>query len=401
MEQYLSKKFIGINSNAVREILKMVQDPKVISFAAGSPASEALPFEKIAEYANRVLTEYPVKALQYGVSEGDGDLLWLVRHKLIEEDLFKNDEEVMMISGAQQGLDFAARCLCEEGDTVLCEDPTFVGALNSFRSYGLRTVGVPMNHDGMDLNILEEKLKSEKNVRFIYTIPNFQNPTGITMSFEKRRAMIELAQKYNVVILEDNPYGALRFSGEEVPSIKSFDTEGRVIYLGSFSKILSPGLRVGFIVADKTFMKAFVLAKQCADVQDSGLSQQICKLFLEETDMRDHYQRLSAIYKDRCTYMQGEMNTYFGDEILRTDPQGGLFIWCTLPKWVNMYDFVKRAIGEHSVAVVPGNAFEVTSNSKSCDNNFRVNYSSPTKEQITIGIKGLADTLKAMNSFSA
>lgn len=396
MEYFLSDNYSTQTADEVGDLLRMAQDPTVISLSAGSPATEALPFEKIETWAKQALITTPAKALQYSASEGDGDLLWLVRHKLIEENLFRSGEKILITNGAQQGLEFAAKCLCNKGDTVLCENPTFMGALNAFESNGVQVKGVPMEQDGLNLEALEQLLKTQKNVRFLYVIPNFQNPTGITTSFEKRREILKLAQEYNILILEDNPYGALRFEGEEQPSIKSFDEEGRVIYLGSFSKILSPGLRMGFMVAAAQFFHAFVKAKLNADVHTSGLSQQICKQFLKETDLSEHYQALSAIYEDKCTCMVNAMKEHFGENFEFIKPQGGLFIWCKLPKEINATDFAKLAIGKHKVAIVPGSVFAVEKGS--VNNFFRLNYSVPSKEQIELAIAALGQLYNEMKN---
>ena len=299
------------------------------------------------------------------------------------------------MSGAQQGIEISCKVLCNKEDIVVCENPSFVGSLNSFKSYGVNLLGITLEHDGICLEELEEALKNNKNIKMIYLIPNFQNPTGFTMSLEKRKAVLELAKKYNVMILEDNPYGDLRFKGNHIPSIKSMDTEGRVIYCGSFSKILSPGLRVGYIVADKDFLQKVVICKQCSDVHTSMLSQLICNEFLQRVDYQKHISKLQQIYKNKSDLMLRELNDKLSDKLEYAKPEGGLFIWCTLPDNIPMDDFCKKAVQEKKVAVVPGKAFLPQDNLST--QSFRINYSTPTDEEIIKGVSLLKELLEEYN----
>ena len=245
MEYTFSNKISALQPSAIREILKATADPAIIPLAAGNPAPDAFPVDEVRAITADILQKTPIDALQYGVSEGYQPLRDTVRDWLARREKIGTDgDDLLIVSGATQIMDLVTKVLCNEGDTVICEEPSFIGSLNCFRSYGCKLAGVPMEADGMDTAALERVLQENPGARFIYTIPNFQNPSGATMSLEKRQQVYDLAKQYGVLILEDNPYGDLRVAGEPLPTIKSMDTDGIVIYAGSFSKILSPGLRV-------------------------------------------------------------------------------------------------------------------------------------------------------------
>ena len=249
-----------LQPSAIREILKFTADPEVISFAAGNPAPEAFPTEEIARITNEILTTTPIDALQYSITEGYTPLRNWIKDDLKKKGMFnENDEDVVITSGAQQAIEVVTKEICNEGDTIICEAPTFIGSLNAFRSYNAKLVGVEMEDDGINIDKLEKALIENPRTAFIYLIPNFQNPTGKTMSLEKRKAVLALAQKYNVYILEDNHYGDLRYIGENVPTIKSLDKNGNVLYAGTFSKTLAPGLRVGYLCAPKNVIAKAVV----------------------------------------------------------------------------------------------------------------------------------------------
>ncbi len=246
MNYKFSNKVSGLKASAIREILKFTADPTVISFAAGNPAAESFPVKELEEISAKIYKENPVLALQYSITEGYTPLRDLLKERLAKQSSFNAEiDDLIVTSGAQQANELACKVFLNEGDTLICEAPSFIGSLNAFKSYNVNLAPVEMESDGMNLAKLEETLKSANSPKLIYTIPNFQNPTGLCTSFEKRKAIYELAKKYGVVILEDNPYGEVRFAGENIPSIKSMDTDGIVIYSGTFSKILSPGIRVG------------------------------------------------------------------------------------------------------------------------------------------------------------
>ncbi|MBQ1236736.1 MAG: PLP-dependent aminotransferase family protein [Oscillospiraceae bacterium] len=384
MKYQFSQKIDSLQPSAIREILKATADPSVISFAAGNPAPEAFPVETVQKIAAEILQENPVLALQYSVTEGYTPLRdRLAVHVKERYGIGQDFDQVLVVSGAQQGICLTAHCLVDDGDTIICESPSFIGSLNAFRSFRSQLVGVEMDDDGINIEKLEAALKANPRTKFIYTIPNFQNPTGITMSLEKRKEVYRLALQYGVMILEDNPYGELRIKGEPVPTIKSLDTEGIVIYCGSFSKVLSPGLRVGYVVAPREIVAKLTVAKQCADVHTTILSQLICDKFLAEYDFDAHIKGLQDIYRKKANLMIGEIDKKFNPAVSHTDPEGGLFLWCTLPEGADMMAFCQAAVENH-VAVVPGTAF-LTDESEPT-RSVRLNYSTPTDEQIVKGI---------------
>lgn len=385
MDYTFSNRISSLQPSAIREILKFTSDPSVISFAAGNPSPEAFPVDDVRRITAEIMQSAPIDALQYGVTEGSPALLKELE-KFVGERYGVIGENDMLIvtSGAQQVMDLAAKTLINEGDTVICEKPSFIGSLNTFRSYGAKLCGVNVQTDGMDMDELENALKTEKNVRFIYTIPNFQNPSGVTMSIEKRERLYQLAKKYNVLILEDNPYGDTRTSGEDVRCIKTMDSDSIVIYAGSFSKILSPGLRVGFVVAPKAIASKMVVGKQASDVHTPMLNQMIVEKWLTECDVEKHISLIREIYKKKLELMCSLIDSELGGFVTYVKPQGGLFIWCTLPESVDMLAFCKDAV-QNGVAVVPGNAF-LTDESET-SHCFRLNFSTPTEEEIIKGMK--------------
>lgn len=393
MDYKFSEKVAGLQASAIREILKFTSQPGVISFAAGNPAPEAFPTEKIADISAEILKNDPVLALQYSVSEGYPPLRELLKKRMQLKNCFNPDiDDLIITSGAQQANELSCKVLCNEGDTLICESPSFIGSLNAFRSYNVNLAGIEMEKDGIKLDLLEEALKKGTGQKLIYVIPNFQNPTGATMSLEKRKGLYQLACKYDAVILEDNPYGDLRFAGEDVPSIKSMDTEGRVIYSGTFSKILAPGLRVGYVSAPKEIIQKIVVCKQVADVHSTIWSQIVCERFMTECNLDDHFDKLRSIYREKCGLMLDCMDKHFSDKVKYERPEGGLFIWATLPKGSNMTEFCTEAVRDYKIAVVPGTAFMINESDKT--DSFRLNFSTPANEQIIKGIEILGNMTK-------
>lgn len=383
MEYSFSNKVSGLKASAIREILKFTAFPDVISFAAGNPAPEAFPTAEIEEIISRILTENPVAALQYSITEGYTPLRDTLKKRLSAQGSFDPDiDDVIITSGGQQGNELSCKIFLNEGDTLICESPSFIGSINSFKSYNVNLVGVEMDGEGIDPQLLEEALKANRNTKVIYLIPNFQNPTGKCMSYERRKQVYALAQKYDVMILEDNPYGEIRFDGKNIPSVKSLDTDGRVIYCGSFSKVLAPGIRVGFVSAPKEAAQKIVVCKQVADVHTNILAQMLADEFVNNYNFEKHLEKIRSIYRKKCGLMLDEIDKNFSKKITVTRPQGGLFIWATLPYGCNMTEFCKKAV-EAKVAVVPGNAFTVHEDDPV--NSFRLNFSTPTDEQLVKG----------------
>ncbi|MGN0633989.1 MAG: PLP-dependent aminotransferase family protein [Oscillospiraceae bacterium] len=397
MEFVFSEKVSHLQASAIREILKYSADPQVISFAAGSPAPEALPVRELEQLSAELLEDEPSIALQYGVTEGYTPLRDEVKKILAARGCFDPEyDEVIITSGAQQANELSAKVLCNEGDTILAESPSFIGSLNAFKSYHVDLQGITLETDGVNLSELEEKLKSG-NVKLVYLIPNFQNPTGNTMSWEKRVKAFELCEKYNAVILEDNPYGDLRFDGEDIPSIKTLDKEGRVIYSGTFSKILSPGIRVGYVCAHKDIIQKIVVCKQVADVHTTMWSQMLAYRFLKKYDLSEHLANLRKVYKHKTELMLSQIKKNFPESIEYTKPQGGLFIWCTLPEGTTtqqMVEFCTTAVKDYKIAVVPGTAFTISETDET--RSFRMNFSTPKDEDIIKGCEILGRLLKKM-----
>lgn len=394
MNYIFSDKISNLKPSAIREILKMTANPEVISFSAGNPAPDAFPVEEIKRITADILDTNPIAALQYSITEGYAPLRDAVKKRLEAQKCFNPDmDDVIITSGGQQANELSCKVFINEGDTLLCERPSFVGSLNSFKSYNAKIIGIELDDEGINMEMLENAVRDNKNVKVLYVIPNFQNPSGKCMSLARRKAVYELACKYDFIILEDNPYGELRFAGEHIPSIKSFDTEGRVIYSGTFSKVISPGMRVGFVSAAPEIISKIVVCKQVADVHSNILAQMICHRILTETDFEAHIAGLCEIYRRKYNIMAEGIEKYFSKKVTVTKPEGGLFIWGTLPEGSDMMDFCNKAV-ERKVAVVPGTAFMEDESIPT--RNFRMNFSTPTDEQIEKGCKILGELTREL-----
>ena len=394
MEYIFSDRVNTLKPSAIREIFKYAADPEVVSLSAGNPAPDAFPCKAVAEISAEIFSQRPIDALQYSVTEGYTPLRKHLKQYLKEKyRIGTQTDDLIITSGAQQIMDLATKSLCNEGDVVITEAPSFIGSLNTFRSYNAKLVGVPIESDGINTDILEEKLQTEKNVKFIYLIPNFQNPSGVTMSFEKRKKVYELAKKYGILILEDNPYGDLRYYGEDIPSIKSLDTDGIVIYSGSFSKVLSPGIRVGFCVAPSPIIQKMVVCKQGEDVHTNIWSQMVAYEFMTKYDFEGHLEMLRNLYREKAQFMMDLLDKHLAPYVTYDKIDGGLFIMCKLPDEIDMLAFCKEAV-LRKVCVVPGNAF-LTDENEEC-HTFRVNFSTPTNEQLEKGVTILGKLVKEL-----
>ena len=389
-----SNKIANLKPSAIREILKAPATPDTISFAAGNPAPESFPVEEMARISASIYAEMPTSALQYGATDGYTPLREAISKRLRDKfnigrsvaggDAF--DDTTIIVSGGQQGLELACKVFCNEGDSIICENPTFIGALNAFRSNGVTPVGVTLEDDGMNIAELEEAIKNNPRAKLIYVIPNFQNPAGICTSLEKRKKIYELAKKHSLMILEDNPYGELRFAGEDIPSIKSFDNDGIVIYCSTFSKILSAGMRVGFVIAPDEVASKMVVSKQTSDVHTNLFFQILCYKYMTECDLEGHIEDIRAIYRHKCSLMLDALDKYMPECVKYTRPEGGLFVWCTMPKSADADAFVREAT-KNNIRVVPGATFNCDTEEPS--KSFRLNFSTPSDEQILNGIKAL------------
>lgn len=385
-----SDKVKHLEASAIREIFKMLAKPDIISFAGGAPDPNLYPKNEFAQIAKEILETEGATALSYGITEGYAPLRQWTRERLQSQGILKAEDDVIIVSGGQQGIDLCSKSLINPGDGVVCEEPSFIGGLNCFRSYNAELFGVPVLDDGLDTDRLEELVKEHKNIKLLYTISTFQNPSGITISLEKRKKILELAEKYDFLIYEDNPYGELRFSGEEVPTLKSLDTYGRVIYFGSYSKVLAPGMRLGFTSAPAPLLERMIICKQTQDVHTNVLSQMIAYKFVTTYSIDEHIEKLRAAYGKKCKLMMDLMDKYFPASVKHTCPQGGLFLFCTLPEGYDSKELMKKAL-DKKVAFVPGTSCMI--DDKATYNTFRMNYSTASEEEIEIGIKALGEVI--------
>lgn len=336
----------------------------------------------------------PTLALQYGTTDGYPKMKECAIERAKKVDSFKENDGVIIMTGANQGIDLTTKAVINKGDKIIVESPSFIGSLNAFRTYEAQLVGVEVEDDGMSMEGLEAALSQNPDAKLIYTIPTFQNPTGTTMSLAKRKRLLELAKKYDVLVIEDNPYGDLRFSGEEVPTIKSMDDEGRVIYVGSFSKILSPGLRLGYVVANEALLEKIEILKQVNDVHTPMMTQLMCVEFMKKYNIDSYIKKNKELYGKKCACMVDAMNKYFPEgKVKWVVPEGGIFLWCECPGIEDVSAIVERCL-EKKVAIVPGSNFAI--DPKAPSNMFRLNYSSATLEKIEEGVRRLGEVLCEM-----
>lgn len=393
MDYRLADRTKGARGSIIRELLKVAGQPGMISFGGGSPDPALFPGEEIARITRDAFATQAKAMLQYGISEGYPPLVESLKAHLKGQEGFDFDRnELIILSGGQQTADLTAKLFVNEGDTVLVENPSFVGCMNAFRSYGASLQGIHLQHDGPDLEQVEAAFM-QQDVSFFYTIPTFQNPSGVSTSLTKRRQIYQLASRHNILLLEDNPYGELRFAGQKIPSYKSMDQEDRVIYAGSFSKTLAPGMRIGYLVMPKALFPQFKIAKQAADVHSSTLYQHVCHLLLTQWDYQGHVQQVSKIYQQKAALMYKEMQASFHPDIRFLMPEGGLFIMAHFPKGYDTLPFVHEAL-TRKVITVPGSAF--TPDPDLPNNTLRLNFSMPSLDQIKTGILTLGDLSRAM-----
>lgn len=374
----------------IREVMKIIaSNPGTISFAGGLPDPALFPFEGILKAAKKVLKEEPVLALQYGMTQGKEDLRETIVELMKREGVETDAGSISITHGSQQGISLTSMLFLNPGDVVLTENPSYLGAFSAYRPYEIDFVGVDGDKDGMFMDDLEAKIRANGKVKMIYIIPNFQNPTGRTWSLERRKALIEVADRYDLPIVEDNAYGELRFDGERIPSIKSLDTEGRVLYLGSFSKVLAPGLRVGWLCSSKEIAPKFEYLKYGADLQNTELSQMIIQTFLRENDLDDHLNKIKEVYKRRRDRMINEIKHSFPGKAKYYHPEGGMFVWVELPSHINTRELLKKAVAK-KVAFVPGGSFYPAGD---CESSMRLNFSTMEDDKIAEGIRILGELL--------
>lgn len=386
-----SKRVPADGTDAVGAILKAAADPKIISFAGGLPAPELFPVKEMKAAVDRVFDERGQVAMQYGAAKGVTELRELIlQHVQEKEGVQGTVENVLVTTGSEQVLDLVGKAFVDPGDTVLVEQPTYLCALDVFRSYGANFVGVEMDEDGMKMDALEETLKAHPETKLIYTVPNFQNPTGRTMTAYRRQKLAELADKYNVLVLEDNPYGEIRFAGQHVPSVKSFDKTGHVFYMSTFSKTLAPGFRLGWVVADEDVVNKLTVLKQSADLHTDNLAQYAVVEFLKHNDLDAHVAQISDLYGKRKQLMVEGIKEYFPAGVKYTDPEGGMFLWVEVPGVDDTVALFKDCL-KHNVAFVPGDPFYA---GKPQPGAFRLNYSNMAEDKIKVGLKQLGEALQ-------
>ena len=387
-----SKRVPADGTDAVGAILQAAADPKIISFAGGLPAPELFPVKEMKAAVDKVFEEHGQEAMQYGAAKGVTALREVIQQHVKEkEDVDSELDNVLVTTGSEQALDLVGKAFVDPGDTVLVEQPTYLCALDVFRSYGANFASVEMDEDGMKMDALEEALKANPNTKLIYTVPTFKNPTGRTMTEERRKQLAELAEKYDVYVLEDNPYGEIRFAGQHVPAVKSFDKSGHVLYMSTFSKTLAPGFRLGWLVADEDVVNKLTVLKQSADLHTDNLAQFAVAQFFADNDVDAHVKEISALYGKRKDLMLEGIKKYFPEGVKYTDPEGGMFLWVEVPGVDDTVELFKECL-EHDVAFVPGDPFfagEVQPGA------FRLNYSNMKEDQIEVGLKRLGAALTA------
>lgn len=391
MELKTARRMASIKASEIREILKVTERPEVISFAGGLPAPELFPVDEIKEVSRLVLEQDGARALQYSTTEGYRPLRdWIAKRMNSRLGTCFDADNILITHGSQQALDLSGKVFLDEGDVVFCESPTYLAAISAFRAYGCEFIEVPTDEDGMVVAELAERLERCGKAKLIYAIPDFQNPTGRTWDIERRGQLAAVSAHYSVAVVEDNPYGELRFEGDPLPSVKSFDTAGNILCMGTFSKIFCPGYRIGWIAGDEGIIQKYVLAKQGTDLQCNTLAQMEIAKYLELYDIDAHIARIREAYRSRRDAAIQTMEKTFPKEAVFTRPQGGLFAWVELPSHIDTRVLLEKCL-EHNVAFVPGGAFFPNGGK---ENTFRINFSNMPEHRIIEGLTRVADILE-------
>ena len=394
LQNIFSKNAKGMKRSAIRELLKLTRNPEIISFAGGLPAPESFPVEELRTIIHEIMEEDATLVLQYGPTEGDNLLREELLKRYKKEGVDLGMENILITTASQQGLDLVAKIFIDRGDKVLCELPSYLGGLSAFNSYGADLVGVEMDEHGMRSDKLEETLQKMKDngekPKFIYCIPDFQNPAGISMPEDRRVEIIEVAKKYDVLIIEDSPYRELRFEGEHVPPMISLDDTGHVLTLGTFSKTFVPGFRLGWALGHADVIDKLVVAKQAVDLCTPPFTQRIAAKFLEKGLMDKNIEKIKKMYREKRDVMLAEFEKHMPEEVSWTVPDGGLFLFLTLPEYMDAEKLFNHAI-EEKVAFVIGSAFYCNGGGQ---NTMRINFSFATKEKNVEGVKRLAKVIK-------
>ncbi len=387
----------SMKGSAIRELLKITQMPDVISFAGGMPAPEIFPVQEFKEACIRVLDEHGPEALQYGTTDGYLPLREMISRHTNQYGIKVTADNIMITNGSQQALDLIGKIFINPGDRILVETPTYLGALQAWNTYNAQYVTVPSDDFGIQVDKLEMALRA--GPKFMYVLPNFQNPTGVTIPLERRQKLVELADRYGVPIIEDDPYGQLRFEGKHIPTVEYLDDQlhgnnetyhGNVIYLSTFSKILAPGIRLAWVVATPEIIQKLVMAKQGADLHTSTFNQIVAFEVSRKGFIDEHIKKINSVYRERRDIMLEELEKHMPEGVKWTKPQGGLFLWASLPDKCNSQELLMNAVAR-KVAFVPGGSFFPNGGGQ---NTMRLNFSNAKPEMIRIGIKRLAETIK-------
>ena len=386
-----AKRMEHMQASEIRELLKLTAQPDIISFAGGLPAPELFPVEEIAKVSHDLVLKEGRQLLQYATTEGRPTLRAKIAKRMADKYNTKVDpDDILITTGSQQCLDFVGKLFLDPDDVVLCESPSYLGALNAFNAYQTKFVEVPTDNGGLIPEELDKILETTPNCKFIYVIPDFQNPTGRTWSMERRHKFMEVVNKHNLPVVEDNPYGELRYEGEILPSLKSLDTKGLVMFLGTFSKIFCPGLRLGWVAAEHSLLTEFVKIKQSADLHTSNFDQGVADAYMDAYDLDEHVKEIVELYKHRRDLILKSMEEYFPAGTEWTHPEGGLFLWLTFPEGVSARKVFTKCI-EMKVAGVIGDAFYPN---QKTDRSMRINYSNMPDDRIVEGIKRMAKAIE-------
>ena len=384
-----ARRMDSLEVSTVREILKVTEMPDIISFAGGLPAPELFPTQEIAQAFYKVISEDGRLALQYSTTEGYAPLRQRIAARMQTKGIRAAANHILITSGSQQGLDLVAKVLLDAGDKVIVERPTYLAAIQTFSVFEAQFITVASDDEGMDVDDVEHKLREHPDVKLIYLVANFQNPSGTTLSLPRRKRLIQLAGRYGVRLLEDDPYGELRYRGAALPPLKALDESGLVVYLSTFSKTMAPGMRLGWMVAEPEIYQRLVIAKQATDLHTNTVAQRAADRYLTENPADQHIAKIRAVYGERCRVMLEALARYFPASVRWTKPEGGMFLWVELAPEVRTEEVLTEAIAE-KIAFVPGAAF--FANEK--EHNFmRLNFSNQKPEKIEEGIKRLAQVI--------
>jgi 2-aminoadipate transaminase len=394
LTRHFSERTKEMRASEVRELLKLLQVPDMISFAGGFPNPESFPVEIIGQIVSDVLEKDGAQALQYGITEGYAPLRESVADRMNKRGMDISKENVLIVSGSQQAIDLMGKIFIDPKDTIVISAPTYLAALTNWAVMQATFESIPIDHNNMRMDIFEERMKRlvkrSNPPEIVYVLPNFQNPAGVTMPEKNRRKMVDMASEYDFIILEDDPYGDLRYKGDPIPPLKHWDDEGRVVYTSTFSKILAPGLRVGWVVAAPEILKKLIVAKQSTDVCANVLGQRIAHEYIVRGHIDPQIEKIKQLYKRKMDLMLSGMEEFMPDGIGWTKPEGGMFLWVTLPEMMDSVELLKKALRKR-VAFVSGRAF--FADPKEGTSTMRLNFTHPSDQMITEGLRRLGSVL--------